>query len=124
MPELSSFLFGVTADVLNTVTAVAAPVVSVIFIRYLNRRFKLNIKEQQEKQIAQLAETTVMAASQKFQDLARGAHRNQQKKDDAVSNLLRQARQIGVKMTAEFASEKIEAAVNRLKRERGALQGA
>ena len=124
MPELSNFLFGFTADVLNAVTTVAVPAVSVILIRYLNRRFNLNIKEQQEQQLAKLAEGAVMAASQKFQDAARVDQSNQQKKDDAVKNLLTQAREIGVKMTADFASEKIESAVNKLKRERGALQGA
>ena len=121
MPDLQLMLFDLTAQMFNVVATVAVPVLTALSIRWLNAKFRLNIKEQQQRQLETLGVQAVMTASQKLSDMA-GAREeiNRAKKQGAVAQLVRDAARIGVRLTADVAGDVIEAQVNRLKRERNA----
>jgi hypothetical protein len=119
---LQVHLFNITANVLNTVMTVAVPVLVGMGVNYLRKRFKLNIAEQHEQAITGLAQKAVLTASQSFRNAAGTKEEiNSGKKQSAVRMLLNDVADLGVKMTSEAAGNAIEAGVNRLKRERGAL---
>ena len=88
--DFSLALYDLTAQVLNIVLATALPALAALGVRYLNRRFRLSISEQQGKQAADLAFRAVMATSQKFRPERQNAGSgeevalvNARKKDDA-----------------------------------------
>ena len=113
-PEFHASLYSVVADVLNICLGTLVPLLLALGVRYANKRWNLGIAAEQQKQIENLGRQAVMVASQSLAG-------NTEKKGEAVSALLADALKIGVKITTARAGEIIEAQVNQLKRERGAI---
>ena len=84
-------------------------------LKYLRRRFQLEITAEEEAQLEKLARDGVYLASQLF---AGEAGARQKKRDRAVQYVTQEASRLGVKIAADIAGQKIEAAVNKIKRER------
>lgn len=108
-------------QVLVAVTTVAIPALLGLVINYLRVRFKLNITAEQEYQLSNLALEGVKMASQKFSRQVKGGNTNASKLSAATRHLIDQAASIGVNVASDVAVNKVEAAVNQLKRDRGAI---
>lgn len=102
--------------VLNTVTVVVLPILSTLVVRYLKKKHDITIAEGTQRRIEDLARQSVMYASQalKNQD-------NPEKLKAAKLALIENAKAEGLKLGEKAAEMAVEAMVNRLKRERGAI---
>ncbi len=121
-------LHEMVAGVLNGTLAVAVPALSAIGLKYLHKRFGITISEAQKQQLDGLALRAVQTASQRFkpnkenaQSLEERNKVNKFKRANAVEQLISDAAQVGQKVPPSLAENLVEAGVNRLKRERGAL---
>ena len=120
MPDFGSHLYNLTADILNVVASTAVPAAVGLGLNYMRKRFGLNVKKQQREELEALAVGAVQNASQRFRK-DEGKDRNARKRQGAVNQLTNRAAALGVKLAANAAGDLVEAAVNKLKRERGAL---
>ena len=114
-PEFHAGLYQTVATIMNICLGTLVPLLLALGVRYANKRWNLGIAAEQQAQIENLGRQAVMVASQRI------TGGNENKKAIAVNSLLADALKIGVKIGTGKASDIIEAQVNRLKRERGAL---
>ncbi|MDM8549416.1 phage holin, LLH family [Desulfobacterales bacterium HSG2] len=105
--------------VVEVVAAVAVPTLTFMGTRYLNRKWKLDVSQKEQEQIASLSREAVMAASQKYRHSEKGEDTSKKKLDEATGYLMKRAAKIGIKITKEIATGSIEAALSKRKQERG-----
>jgi negative regulator of sigma E activity len=101
-----------TALVLNLarlVVAAVVPTAAALGVRYLNRRWNLQITEMEMQQLNKIAQDAVTAADQKFKHAPSGQPTNDMKRDFAVQHLMTAAEKAGLSVNRQFAEEKIEA---------------
>jgi Bacteriophage holin of superfamily 6 (Holin_LLH) len=101
-----------TALVLNLarlVVAAVLPTAAALGVRYLNRRWNLQITEMEMQQLNRIAQEAVIAADQKFKHDPPGPPTNDRKREFAVQHLIAAAEKAGISVNRQFAEEKIEA---------------
>ena len=116
MEDLTAYVMELCTTILTTIVTVGIPAVTGLFVHKANKRWNLNISAEQQAQIEHLAVQSVMTASQTFD---RGQHAEKRKK--AVDKLIEDAKTLGKSLGEESARDYVEAAINELKRQRGAL---
>jgi len=128
MPQFDLLLYDAATNILNAVTAIAIPALSAIALNYLRKKTGISIANEQKAQLDALAVRSVQTASQLFRTNLMKADTPEQrdavnltKRDAAVGQLIADAASIGQKLAKGTAINLIEAGVNRLKRDRGAL---
>ena len=116
------------AGVLNGTLAVAVPALSAIVLNYLHKRFAVSISESRKEQLDSLAIRAVQTVSQRFkaerkkaQSVEERDNVNRVKHTAAVEQLVADAAKVGQKVPPSLAANLVEAGINRLKRDRGAL---
>jgi len=116
------------AGVLNGTLAVAVPALSAIVLNYLHKRFAVSISESRKEQLDSLAIRAVQTVSQRFkaerkkaQSVEERDNVNRVKHTAAVEQLVADAAKVGQKVPTSLAANLVEAGINRLKRDRGAL---
>jgi len=115
-PEFHADLYQTVATIMNICLGTLVPALLALGVRYANKRWNLGIKAEQQAQIENLGKQAVLVASQTITG-------NPQKRDHATKALIRDALEVGVKVTTAKAEHVIEAQVNKLKRERLAAAG-
>lgn len=101
-----------TALVLNLarlVVAAVLPTAAALGVRYLNRRWNLQITEMEMQQLNRIAQDAVTAADQKFKHEPEGSATNDRKREFAIQHLVTAAEKAGLGVNRQFAEEKIEA---------------
>jgi Bacteriophage holin of superfamily 6 (Holin_LLH) len=98
-------------------TAMAAliPTTAALGLRYLGRRWSLQLSDEEFRKIALLAQEAVVATEQQYKPAPRGHETNREKLDFATSSLLETLSSLGIHIDRSVAEEKIEAAVYRLR---------
>lgn len=116
------------AGVLNGTLAVAIPTLSAIGLNYLHKRFSVSISESRKEQLDSLAIRAVQTVSQRYKAERQKAQSDEQrnkvnklKHASAVEQLIGDAAKVGQKVTTSIANNLVEAGINSLKRDRGAL---
>jgi hypothetical protein len=114
-----------TAAVYNLarlVVATVVPAAAALGIRYLNRRWNLQISELEMQQLNRVAQDAVTAADQKFKNEPAGQATNERKREFAVHHLMAGAEKAGLSVNGQFAEEKIEAVVGVKRSQEQAMQ--
>jgi Bacteriophage holin of superfamily 6 (Holin_LLH) len=91
------------------VVAAVLPTAAALGVRYLNRRWNLQITDMEMQQVNKIAHDAVTAADQKFKHATPGPETNRQKLEFAVRHLLAAAERAGLSIDRQIAEEKIEA---------------
>jgi hypothetical protein len=101
-----------TALVLNLarlVVAAVLPTAAALGVRYLNRRWNLQISEMEMGHLNRIARDAVTAADQKFKHDPEGQSTNERKREFAIQHLISSAEKDGLGINRQFAEDKIEA---------------
>jgi hypothetical protein len=117
-----------TALVVRLATVVVAAVVPAavtLGVRYLNRRWNLQLSELEMQRMTAFAQEAVTAADQKFKHAPPGPDTNRQKFEFALRQLTANHERAGLSVDPQVAEQKIEAAlgVKRSQEQERALQG-
>jgi Bacteriophage holin of superfamily 6 (Holin_LLH) len=98
-----------------TVVAALVPTTAAIGLRYLGRRWSLQLSDEEFRKIASLAQEAVITTEQQYKLVPKEDETNREKLEFATSNLLETLGRIGIHIDRTVAEEKIEAAVYRLR---------
>jgi hypothetical protein len=98
-------------------TAVVAlvPTTAALGLRYLGRRWSLQLSDEEFRKIAALAQEAVIATEQQYKSVPKGHEANREKLEFATTRLLGALSRVGIHIDRNVAEEKIEAAVYRLR---------
>ena len=112
-------MFELIAPILEYAAGILVVFLIGLAANYVRKRWNLDISARTQEQVENWAREAVHLVSQRIQ----GSEEDSQmrKKDMAVNHLVRQATGAGVKLAAHGAGDKVEAAVNKIKRERHAF---
>jgi hypothetical protein len=99
----------------GTVVAALVLTATALSVRYLGRRWRLQLSDEEFRKMAALAQEAVIATERQDKDVPKGDETNREKLDFATSSLLEMLRTIGIHIDRAVAEEKIEAAVYRLR---------
>lgn len=116
MLDFDVMIYDLVANILNIVMGAAIPLLVALGGNYLRKRFKLNISQQQEQALSEWATGAVKTISQTYNPAAGNKVLRQEKRDAAIKQLVGTAARGGVKITTAIAQDKVEEAVNTLKR--------
>ena len=105
--------------VVSVVATVAVPTLTFMGSKYLNRRWKLGLSQQEQEQIFELAKKSVMFSDQKFKSVEQGEATNRDKLKEATRFLMGSSTKMGLKIDEAEAERMIESALNLTKRESG-----
>lgn len=96
--------------VLAATLSVAGPLFSYMTVRYLNKRWQLDLSEEEQRQLSGLAREGVRSAEQQYKHAQRG-QASQAKFEAARAHLLRAAAQRGIELDEATAQALIEESV-------------
>lgn len=102
---------------LSAALSVAVPIFSFLGTRYLNRRLKLNLTNEEEQQLLQFAQEGVKFAEQRFKYEESSDQVNQEKFAAARNHILRNAARSGVQLDEGTIKTLIEQTVYEVNRE-------
>jgi len=94
----------------SLVVAAVVPTGAALGVRYLNRRWNLQLTELEMQQMQAVAHEAITASDQKFKN-AQGPDTNRDKLEFAVRHMMGNLERAGVSIDRQVAEEKIEAAV-------------
>ncbi len=96
--------------VLAVTVSVAGPLFSFMTVRYLNNRWRLNLSEEEQRQLSGLAREGVQSAEQQYKHAKRG-QASQEKYQSARAHLRRAAAQRGIDLDEKTTRALIEESV-------------
>ncbi|MCG8416669.1 MAG: phage holin family protein [Proteobacteria bacterium] len=93
------------------VFAAVLPTAVALGVRYLNRKWNLNISDMEMNRTTALADEAVAAIEQKYKGAEKSAETNKKKLGDATDTLMKHLKREGIKLDKDSAQTKIEKAV-------------
>ncbi len=103
--------------VAGLIAALLVPALIAILVNWLKEK-GVNINAAKQGQLTELSKEAVMASSQMAKNMTIN---RDQRKPVAVEHLVQRAGMLGIEISKDAAAGVVEAAINRLKRERGVI---
>jgi hypothetical protein len=95
----------------GTVTVAAIPTLITLSVRYLNRRWNLELSDKELQYVSSMADKAVSATEQIFKNEPKGAATNDKKLTHATDYLIKCSRRASISLDREAAKKAIETAV-------------